>query len=128
MGAEADAGHAQKSRVTSVIAVLHLARPSVKMIIQQSVKTAIVAVVIGAPHQMAVWTPGRLKIGLILQHLSLNYQTVDLHQTIAIRKTVRQLPGILALTSLSLAFIHVFRKEKSHVFSRNTAMLKVVLS
>jgi len=72
-----------------VIVVLHLAQPSVKMIIQQSVRTAIVAVVIGAPHQMAAWALGKLKIGFTAQHLSLNHYTADLHQTIAIRKTVR---------------------------------------
>ena len=98
------------------------------MITQQSVKTAIVVVVIGAPLQMAVWILGKPNTDYITEQLSLNSQTEDLLLTTATRKTVRQLRVTLARTFLLLASIHVFRKGRSRVYSKNTAMSKVVLS
>ena len=77
---------------------------------------------------MAVWILGKMRSKHLIQHLSLKPQQVAFHLTTATMKTVRQLPVTPAPTFLSPAFIHVSQKEKSRVFSRNTAMLKVVLS
>ena len=107
------------SHATSVTEALHLA---------QSVRTTIAEGVIGAPPRMVVWILGMLisTYGLTVKPQLTVIPAVHL---LSVTKMIaNQAPVTQVQIFSSLVSILVSLKQKSLVFSRNTAMSKAVRS
>ena len=107
------------SHATSVTEALHLA---------QSVRTTIAEGVIGAPPQTVVWI-----LSMLIHNLgmTMNSQLTIIpavHLLSVTKMIASQAPVTRVQIFSSLVFILVSPKQKSLVFSRNTAMSKVVRS
>ena len=107
------------SHATSVTEALHLA---------QSVRTTIAEGVIGAPPQTVVWI-----LSMLINNLgmTMNSQLTILlvvHLLSVTKMIASQAPVTRVQIFSSLVSILVSPKQKSLVFSRNTAMSKVVRS